>query len=212
MTAESSVGKAPRWESNALSAPQIDAEPTEGADYQRRLLTQELGLRLISSGLWHSTQSPLMIMVHKGISQHSFKPITHFILFFFLWLNLSVGFHVPGPGWGEGGWGPPAEIVWGLVGVSLVRYPEPAFINNYLTLPYYAYYMPASTWQMRLQGDEVVVVERGEQIPTCGIQEKLRERHRQRERWMKWVGKHGRQIRHIGIQLHLAALASRPGW
>ena len=78
-----SVGKAPRWESSVLSAPQIDAEPTEGADYQRLLLTQELGLRLISSGLWHSTQSPLMIMVHKGISQHSFKPITHFIFFFF---------------------------------------------------------------------------------------------------------------------------------
>lgn len=83
-----------------------------------------------------------------------------------------------------------------------------AIINNYLALPYYAHYMPATAPKMKLQKDEVVVVECSEQISTCGIQEKKAVRDTAR---VKWVGKHGRQIRHIGIQLHLATLASRPG-
>lgn len=57
-------------------------------------------------------------------------------------------------------------------------------INNYLPFPYYAYYTPASASKIKLQKDKVVVVERSEQISTCGIQEKLR---KTQAGWNGWV-------------------------
>lgn len=55
-----------------------------------------IGFRLISSGLWHFTQSPLKIIVHKRISQHGVKSVTS--LCHFLSPNLSVDLHVLRPG------------------------------------------------------------------------------------------------------------------
>lgn len=54
-----------------------------------------------------------------------------------------------------------------------MHYPDLRSSINYLALPYYAYYTPATASKIELQKDEVVVVERSEQISTYGIQARL---------------------------------------
>lgn len=51
-----------------------------------------------------------------------------------------------------------------------------AIINNYLALPYYAHYTPASASKMKLQKDEVVVVECREQMRHPGKGKAVRDR------------------------------------
>lgn len=117
-----------------------------------------------------------MIMVHKMISQHSVKPITHFsfthftyFTHFFLLLSLSVDFHMLRPG---------VRFTdrCGLGGICILSNKLSCvipcvIINNNLALPLLCILYASCVSKMKLQKDEVVV-ECSEQIPTCSTKEK----------------------------------------